>query len=115
VEPPTAGTLWLVGDAAASGWSNPLPAPYDVSQKFTKISNTLYQLTLSLPGGGGYKLIQQQGDWGSQYHALAAGRTWSSGDFEKKDAEPGFPGPDVAGTYKITIDFQLGKYTVVKQ
>jgi hypothetical protein len=114
VEPPTAGTLWIVGDAAASGWSNPLPGPYDVSQKFTKLSNTLYQLTLPMPGGGGYKLIQQQGDWGSQYHALAAGRTWSSGDFEKKDAEPGFPGPDVAGNYKITIDFQLGKYSVVK-
>lgn len=114
VEPPAAGTLWIVGDAAPSGWSNPLPVPYDVSQKFTKISNTLYQLTLDMPGGGGYKLIQIQGDWSSQYHMLAGG-TWEAGSFEKADSDPQFPGPATgAGTYKITVDFQLGKYTVVK-
>jgi hypothetical protein len=114
VVPPDAETLWIVGDAAPSGWSNPLPAPYDVSQKFTKVSKTLYELVVSLPGGGGYKLIQEQGVWGTQYHALAGG-TWESGEFEKRDADPTFPGPTTAGTYKITMDFQLGKYTVVKQ
>ncbi len=113
VVPPDAGTLWMVGDAAPSGWDNPMKAPYDVDQKFTKVSNTLYELVVHLPGGGGYKLIQEQGVWGTQYHALA-GRTWDGGDFEKKDAEPGFPGPPGAGTYKISFDFQLGKYSVVK-
>jgi starch-binding outer membrane protein SusE/F len=113
VVPPDAGTLWMVGDAAPSGWDNPMKAPYDVDQKFTKVSNTLYELVVDLPGGGGYKLIQEQGVWGTQYHALA-GRTWEGGDFEKKDAEPGFPGPPDAGTYKISFDFQLGKYSVVK-
>jgi len=111
---PTAGTLWMTGDAAKSGWSNPLPAPYDLNQKFTKIDNTTYQLTVALPGGGGYKLIQEQGNWGTQYHMLAGG-TWEGGDFEKKDADPQFPGPPAAGTYKITVNFQSGKFTVVKQ
>ena len=113
VVPPDAGTLWMVGDAAPSGWDNPMKAPYDVDQKFTKVSNTLYELVVDLPGGGGYKLIQEQGVWGSQYHALA-GRTWDAGNFEKKDAEPGFPGPPNAGRYRISFDFQLGKYSVVK-
>ena len=113
VVPPDAGTLWMVGDAAPSGWDNPMKAPYDVNQKFTKVSNTLYELVVDLPGGGGYKLIQEQGVWGTQYHALP-GRTWEAGDFEKRDAEPGFPGPPGAGSYKITFDFQLGKYSVVK-
>ena len=111
---PTAGTLWITGDAVASSWANPLPPPYDVSQKFTKVSTTLYQLTLNMPGGGGYKLIQEQGNWGTQYHMLAGG-TADGGDFEKADANPAFPGPAVAGTYKITVNFQIGKYTVVKQ
>jgi hypothetical protein len=113
VELPAAGTLWATGDAFASGWGNPLPAPYDVSQKFTKVSNTLYELVVAMPGGGNYKLIQEQGVWGSQYHM----KTGSSagGTFEKKDADPGFPGPAAAGTYKITVDFQLGTFTVVKQ
>jgi hypothetical protein len=111
---PDAGTLWITGDATKAGWSNPLSAPYDVDQKFTKLSNTDYELVLQMPGGGGYKLIQAQGDWGSQYHMLTGG-TWQGGSFEKKDADPAFPGPPAAGTYKISVDFQLGKFTVVKQ
>lgn len=115
VAPPTAGTLWIVGNAVASGWSNPLPAPYDVSQKFTKVSETLYTLTVPLIGGAtGYKLIQTQGNWDTQYHALD-GKVFTGGDFELKNSDPQFPGPGASGTYKITIDFQRGKYTVVAQ
>jgi hypothetical protein len=106
------GNLWMVGDASFGGWNNPLNAPYNVSQKFTKISKTLYQLTVSLPGGGGYKLIQIPGDWGTQYHMTTG--TWTNGNIEKKDSDPQFPGPPSAGSYKITVDFQLGVYTVVK-
>jgi len=113
VEPPTDGTLWITGDAAPSGWDNPLLPPDDATQKFTKVSNTLYELTLSMPGGGGYKLIQKQGEWSSQYHMLAGG-TWEGGDFEKKDADPQFPGPPAAGNYKIEVDFQRGKFKVTK-
>jgi len=115
VTPPTAGTLWIVGSAVASGWSNPLPAPYDVSQKFTRVSETLYTLTVPLIGGAnGYKLIQINGDWEQQYHALD-GTVFTGGDFEKKNSDPQFPAPAASGTYKITIDFQRGKYTVVAQ
>ncbi len=107
------GNLWAVGDAFAAGWSNPLPAPYDVSQKFTKIDVLHYELIINFIGGGGYKLIQEQGVWGTQYHALAGGDA-NSGSFERKDAEPGFPGQP-AGRYKIQINFQTGRYTVTKQ
>lgn len=110
---PTLGTLWVVGDASANGWANPLAAPYDVSQKFTQVSTTLYELTMPMPGGGGYKLIQENGVWGSQYHMLAGG-TWEGGDFVMQDSDPQFPGPPSAGNYKITVDFQRGKFTVIK-
>jgi hypothetical protein len=46
---------------------------------------------------------------------MLTGGTWQAGDFEKKDSDPGFPGPPTAGTYKIKVDFQKGKYTVTKQ
>jgi hypothetical protein len=113
---PTEGTLWLVGNAAAGGWNNPLLSPYDVTQKFTQDPNvyTLYTLTVDMLGGGGYKLVQKMGVWGTQYHALD-GSVLSGGDFELKDSDPQFPGPAAAGTYKVTVDFQLGKYYVVKQ
>jgi hypothetical protein len=113
VTPPTNGTLWLTGDATTSGYSNPLPSPYDVSQKFTKISSTLYELTVDFKGGGAYKLIQQQGDWSKQFHMITGG-AWDGGDFEQKDSDPGFPGPAAAGKYKVTVDFQRGKYAAVK-
>jgi starch-binding outer membrane protein SusE/F len=115
VEPPTNSTLWIVGDAPTGPptWSNPVPAPYDVSFRFTKLSNTLYELaSVPMSGAGGYKLIQEQGVWGTQYHMVTG--TWNAGNFEKKDSDPQFPGPPTAGNYKITVDFQLGKYTVIK-
>jgi hypothetical protein len=113
VAPPIDGTLWLTGDATLSGYSNPLPSPYDVSQKFTKLSNTLYELTVDFKGGGAYKLIQQQGDWSKQFHMITGG-AWDGGDFEQKDSDPGFAGPAAAGKYKVTVDFQRGKYAAVK-
>jgi hypothetical protein len=115
VTPPASGSLWIVGSAVASGWSNPLPSPYDVSQKFTKVSETLYEITVPMIGGtNGYKLIQINGDWEQQYHALDFS-VFTGGDFEKKNSDPQFPGPAASGTYKITIDFQRGKYYQVKQ
>src|SRR4030095_704039 len=111
---PTAGTLWATGDAFASGWGNPLPSPYDVSQKFTKVSTTLYELIVSMNASGGYKLIQKQGDWNTQYHLLTGSAF--SGSFEYGDSPTGnFPAPGAAGSYKITVNFKTGTYTVVKQ
>ncbi len=107
---PTAGTLWITGDAVNSGWNDSPPN----DQQFTKKSNTLYELTLPMPGGGNYKLLQTKGSWGTQYHMLAGG-TWQGGELEQKDADPAFPGPPTSGTYKISVDFQLGLFSVVKQ
>jgi starch-binding outer membrane protein SusE/F len=107
------GSLWATGDAFASGWSNPLPAPYATSQKFTKIDVLHYQLIVTFNASGGYKLIQEQGNWDTQYHAIAPNEALS-GTFEKKNSDPQFPSPG-AGSYKIEINFQTGKYTLTKQ
>jgi hypothetical protein len=110
------GNLWIVGDAVASGWSNPLPNPYDVSQKFSRVGGPTdvlhYQATITFNATGGYKLIQTQGVWATQYHAMD-GTAKLSGDFEKKDSDPQFPSPG-AGNYKVEINFQTGKYTLTK-
>ena len=110
---PTAGTLWVTGNAFASGWANPLPSPFDVSQKFTKVSDTQYELVVDMLSTGNYKLIQEQGVWGTQYRPLVGDA--NSGTFERRDADPGFVAPAVAGRYKLVFDFQAGTYTVTKQ
>ena len=119
VEPPgtagavyTDGNLWIVGDATPNGWNNPLPAPFDVSQKFTRVSVTKYELTVNFNATGGYKLIQIQGDWNLQYHAID-GTAKFSGDFKKENADPTFPSPG-AGLHKVEVNFGTGKYTVTK-
>ncbi len=112
VTPPASGNLWIIGSAVASAWTNPLPSPYDVTQKFTRKSETLYELTIDLIGGAnGYKLIQINGDWEQQYHAID-GKVVTGGDFKKENSDPQFPSPAASGKYKITVDFQRGKYFV---
>jgi len=111
---PTAGTLWAIGDAFASGWGNPMSTPYDVNQKFTKVSTTLYELVVNMNSSGSYKLIQTQGNWATQYH-MVTGSSALSGTFEYGDANPAFLAPSVAGSYKLTFNFKTGTYTVVKQ
>lgn len=108
------GHLWVTGDCFPSpDWSNPIPAPYDVSLKFTKIDKLHYELIADFDKTGGYKLIQTQGVWSTQYHAMVA-NTPLAGDFEKKDADPQFASPGV-GKYKIEVNFQTGKYKLTAQ
>jgi starch-binding outer membrane protein SusE/F len=108
------GNLWVVGDCFLSpNWTNPVPAPYDVTLKFTKITKLRYELVADFDAAGGYKLIQEQGVWSSQYHALTAGAPLS-GEFEKRDADPQFASPGV-GRYKIEVNFQTGKYQLTLQ
>jgi hypothetical protein len=101
-----------VGDAFESGWNNPLPDPFVNSQKFTRVSETLYELQVAFKGGGAYKMLQDNGVWGTQYHMVEGDA--SGGVFQKKDSDPAFVGPTVAGNYKIVVDFQAGKFTVTK-
>lgn len=108
------GNLWATGDCfLGPDWNNPLPSPLDVNLKFTKIDKLHYELITDFDKTGGYKLIQKQGDWGTQYHALVA-NTPLEGAFEKKDADPQFASPGV-GKYKIEVNFQTGKYKLTKQ
>jgi hypothetical protein len=111
---PTSGKLFLVGSATAGGWNNPVPVP---SQQFTQVSPTVYTLTVTLTGGQEYLFIPVNGDWSHKY---ACNKTTlppngdSGGDFGY-DWNDNFPAPAASGTYKITVDFQRGKFTVTKQ
>lgn len=113
VQPPSSGHLYIVGDATAGGWNNPVPVP---SQEFTQVSETLYEITISLTGGKEYLIIPVNGDWTHKYAVKdkkVAGLS-GGGDFGY-DLGDNFPGPANSGTYKITVDFQRGKFTVTPQ
>lgn len=113
VAPPTTGDLYLVGSATADGWNNPVPVP---SQQFTQVSPTLYTITIALIGGQEYLLLPLNGDWTHKYAVpdkTVAGLS-SGGDFGF-DKSDNIPGPAASGTYKITVNFQTGKFSVAQQ
>lgn len=99
--------LYIVGDATAGGWSNPVPTP---SQQFTKVGNATFTITLPLNGGKSYLWLPVNGDWSHKY----GGTNATGGDILADGAVPGSntPAPSADGTYKITVDFVTGKYTV---
>jgi hypothetical protein len=110
VVPPSSKALFLVGDATAGGWSNPVITP---SQQFTKIDSVTYSGTFYLIGGKQYLALPVNGDWSHKY-SVADGTKFglsAGGDFGY-DLSSNFPGPAVTGLYKITFDFQRGKFSV---
>ena len=109
--------LWALGDAFASGWNNPMLAPFNTSQRFRRADVLLYVLDdVTFNASGFYKLIQTQGVWGTQYRPAptsVANVDPMAGEFEKRDADPGFRSPG-AGRYRIEMNFQTGKYKLTR-
>ena len=102
--------LFLVGDATAGGWNNPVPVP---SQQFTRVNSSVWQLTVQLIGGKQYLVLPVNGDWSHKYavadNSIAG---LSAGGAFGYDLSSNFPGPATSGTYKITVNFVTGTFTV---
>ncbi len=118
VEPPSSGTLFLVGgDPKIGAWSNPVPA----IQQFTQVSATDYQLTVTLSGGDPtngndqYLIIPVNGSWSHKYACKSTTDQPFSGGSFGLDLSSNFPGPTAPGTYKFDVNFQTGVITVTKQ
>ena len=102
--------LYIVGDATAGGWNNPVPTP---SQQFTRLNSSVFEITLPLIGGKQYLLLPVNGDWSHKFAVanntvpgLAAGGTFGY------DLSDNFPGPAASGTYKISVNFVTNKFVV---
>ena len=107
--PPT-GELYATGSAMPSDWTNSPPA----SQKLTKVSNTEYYWQGTLAPGKQYKFLSTLGAWQPQYggsSATGGDLGYNMGGGSDPDA---IPTPSDPGTYKVTLNFKTGKYTVVK-
>ena len=112
VDLPSTGKLFLVGDASPGGWANPVPVP---SQEFTKLSNTLYEITINLTGGKSLLFLPVNGDWGDKYGWDGTNNTNKPDGDNLKRGGGDIKIPAADGTYKITVNFQLGIFSIVKQ
>ena len=111
VDPPASGKLFLVGGATPGGWSNPVPEP---AQEFTKVSATLYVITVALTANESYLFLPVNGSWSAKYgfNGSNNNNNVNGDDFKAEGGDVKAPG--ASGTYKIEVDFQRGKFTVTK-
>lgn len=102
--------LFIVGDATAGGWNNPVPVP---TQQFTRLNSSIFEITLPLTGGKQYLMLPVNGDWSNKFSVanntvpgLSAGGTFGY------NLSDNFPGPATSGTYKISVNFVTNKFVV---
>ncbi len=104
VLPPTQ-KLFIVGDATAGGWNNPVPA----NQEFKRIAEGKFELTLPLQQKE-YLLLPTNGSWDFKWGMLGANSLAGNLNFQGSN----FKAP-AAGTYKIEVDFFKGIYKLTRQ
>ena len=113
VAPPASKTLFLVGNASAGGWDNPVPA---AAQKFTTIDSVTYEGTFFMYGGKQFLLLPvNTNTWDPKYSVAdnsLAGLN-AGGNFGA-NLRDNFPGPAKTGMYKIRVDFQRGIFSVAQ-
>ncbi|MCP9752634.1 SusE domain-containing protein [Ferruginibacter sp. HRS2-29] len=100
--------LFIVGDATPGGWNNPVPA----AQQFTKVSPTLFELTITLNGGKQYLLLPVNGSWDHKFGGVD--KAFSGILYDGDVPGSNTPAPDVTGSYKIVVNFANHSYSVTK-
>jgi hypothetical protein len=99
--------LYIVGDATAGGWANPVPVP---SQQFTQLSSGEFKITVPLLSSGSYLFLPVNGGWAVKYGGASA----TGGALLANSAVPNSntPIPGAAGTYTIDVNFFAKTYSV---
>ncbi|MBS1738437.1 MAG: SusE domain-containing protein [Bacteroidetes bacterium] len=107
---PASGELYITGDALPSGWTN-APPP---SQKFTRVSVAVFEITVPLLGGKSYTFLPVWNSWDYKYSIKTKNdpALVNGGDFQVGGED--ILAPAASGNYKISVDFVKGKFTVTK-
>ena len=107
--PPT-DQLYLVGSATVGSWDNPVSEPRQV---FSRLDETTYAGIFYLTQGE-YLILPTNGSWDHKYaipnKSLPGVQDGGTFGYDLGD---NFQSPAATGWYKITLDFQTGRYTVV--
>ncbi len=111
VATPASGAMYITGNAVPSDWTNSPP----VSQKFTVVNPTLYELTVPLVAGNSYLFLPDFGSWDAKYGFVGANNANNVDGDDFKAGGGDMKAPAVSGTYKIQLNFQTGKFSLTKQ
>ncbi len=115
--------LYITGDALPGGWVVPFPS----EQKFTKTSETVFTLTISLLGSKAYELVTDVTgeNWTPCYrlapdvdpadYTESGTFVWDGEGSDYNWTTKKFLTPSDDATYTLTFDFQTTTYQVLKQ
>lgn len=104
---PLSGRLFIVGGATEGGWNNPVPAP---AQELARLDETTFGGVFRLTSGEKYLLLPVNGSWDAKFGADVSAGDNLSGSFKAEGAD--VSAPSTTGFYKMTIDFQKGRYAL---
>jgi starch-binding outer membrane protein SusE/F len=102
--------LYIVGDATAGGWNNPVPVP---SQQFTQLDTYTFGLVTTLTTGKSFLLLPVNGDWNHKFGGSSDGSSLSKLLTDSDVPGSNTPAPSATGQYLITVNFFTGTYSVV--
>jgi starch-binding outer membrane protein SusE/F len=109
---PVPAELYITGSATPLSWQCGCATDVGTTQKFTKVSTSKFELTIALSANNSFLFLPVYGSWSAKY-GFTGGNNQNnvSGDDFKPDGGD-MKAPASSGTYKITVDFKTGKYTV---
>jgi starch-binding outer membrane protein SusE/F len=110
----TSDTLYITGGATALGWMS--NAASVAGQGMTRVSQTLWTITLPLIGGQQFLLVPVAGNFNYKFATAESNPAVTGGTFGYQNtASNNFNGPTASGTYTVTFNFQTGNYTITAQ
>ncbi|HMP86122.1 MAG TPA: SusE domain-containing protein, partial [Lacibacter sp.] len=115
---PPSGRLFIVGGATEGGWNNPIPSAFAIAQEFSRVDETTFGGIFNLSSGQNYLVLPVNGSWDSKYALPTTNQPNVEQEGNFAYYAPGVPGGDdfrsvaTSGQYKITLDFQQGRYKV---
>ncbi len=109
---PVPAKLFITGSATPASWQCGCGEPDLLSQKFTKVSSSKFELTINLSANNSYLFLPVYGSWSAKYGGAGANNTNNTGGDDFKPNGGDLKAPPTTGSYKITVDFKTGKFTV---
>jgi starch-binding outer membrane protein SusE/F len=100
--------LYITGDATVAGWVNNPPA----NQKFTQLTNGVFEITQTFAPGKYYKFLNTSGQWQPQFGGSSATGGTMGANYGTGTDPASIPTPAAAGAYKVKVNFLTNTYTV---
>ena len=108
---PVPAKLYITGSATPGNWMGG-GDPELVSQRFTQIDASTFEINIVLSANNSFLFVPVYGDWNNKYGYTGANNTNNvNGDAFKPNGGD-MKAPGTTRSYKVTVDFKTGAYSV---